>query len=111
MQLRYKKNAVLKKVVYQKQDNGVKVANYFIVGKYIVQINDIQDEVSASIYGADICGMIRMSSIRNDLEKFLKDKVNNSSDNISNYFMEFNNKLYKIISVKEEFIDIKVIES
>lgn len=111
MQLRYKKNITLKKATYQRQDNGSKLAKYENIDSYIVQQQEITDELSATIYGSDINSMLRMTSIKNNLEKFLKEKINNSEDNISNYFIEMDNKLYKVVSAKSEYVDIKVVES
>ena len=55
--------------------------------------------------------MYRISSPQRLLEKYLKPKINDTSDNISLYFIKYNNGLYKINVVRQNWIDIEYIES
>lgn len=112
MQLRYKSKATLKKALLVKQANGVKVESYSVVApfeNYTIFKQELNDEISASIYGADINSMLRISTIKSKLETFLKQKVNNSSDNISKYYIFIGNIKYRIKSVKKNWIDIREI--
>lgn len=107
MQLRYKEKIMLKKSENQKQSNGAYISNYIDLQFYNVQIQELTDEVSASIYGATINKMYRISSPKQMLEKFLKSKLNNSNDNLSQYLILYNELLYKIITVRQEYIDVE----
>ena len=106
MQLRYLKEAILKLSTLEKEANGVKIETYSVIDKYKIQIQELNDDVSASIYGADINSMIRITSIRNELEAYLKTKICNLSDNISKYYIYIDKKQYKIKSVKNQWIDL-----
>lgn len=106
MQLRYKNTIDLKKVEQQKAKNGAKVETYIYVKTFSIQKQELTDEVSASIYGADITSMIRITSIRNELEKYLKEKVGTKPDNISKYYLFQGEKKYKIKSVKLKWVDL-----
>ena len=110
MQLKYLKNVELQKANKVKQANGFKVNVYTKVDDYKAQIQEITDEASISIYGATINKMLRMSSPRRLLEKYLKPKINDKKDNISLYFIKYNNVLYKINAVRENWIDIEYTE-
>ena len=112
MLLRYLKLVVLKKATKIKQSNGTFINSYTNVGDYKVQTQDLtDDEVSASVYGANITKMLRLSSPLNELEKYLLPKVNNKLDNISQYYIFFDNRCYKIISVSNNRIDIELVNS
>ena len=106
MQLRYLEEVVLKKATKTKQDNGSYVNTYTEILNYKVQIEELTDAISASIYGATINKMYRISSQLKALETYLKPKINSSDDNLSLYFIEYNNGLYKITSVRNSWIDI-----
>lgn len=110
MQLRYLKNVKLYKAIKVKQANGVKVNSYTKIDDYKAQLQEITDEASISIYGATVNKMYRLSSPRKVLEQYLKPKINDNQDNISLYFVEYNNVLYKINAVRENWIDIEYIE-
>ena len=110
MQLRYLENVELYKAIKIKQPNGVKVNSYTKIGDYKVQKQEITDEASVSIYGATINKMYRISSPRKVLETYLKPKINDRQDNISLYFIKYNNVLYKINAVRENWIDIEYTE-
>ena len=107
MQLSRLKPAVLKVGTKTKQANGSYIEEYTDVANYKIILQELTDEVSASIYGADLNKTYRVSSPRQVLEKYLQDKLNNTSDNISKYFLFINNKQYKILSVKEHWVDIE----
>ena len=110
MQLRYLKNVELYKAEKVKQPNGVKINVYTKIDDYKAQFQEITDEASISIYGATVNKMYRISSPRLVLEKYLKPKINDKSDNISLYFIKYNNVLYKINAVRQNWIDIEYTE-
>lgn len=110
MQLRYLENVELYKANKVKQANGVKINVYTKIDDYKVQKQEITDEASISIYGATINKMYRISSPRKVLETYLKPKINDRQDNVSLYFIKYNNVLYKINAVRENWIDIEYIE-
>ena len=105
--LRKLKEIQLKKSVYKKQSNGVKVIDsYEFIKDFKVCFHDISDEISISAYGAEINSIKRLSSIRNELEFFLLPKMDSVEDNISKYVISYNDKNYKIKVVKPHYIDI-----
>lgn len=107
MQLRYLENVILKKATKTTQSNGIKTNTYEEIKSYKIQKQDIEDEISATIYGADINEMIRISSIRYELEQFLETKNNNTNDNVSKYYIFYKGFIYKIVSVKSHWIDMR----
>lgn len=107
-QLRYLEEIELGKDTLIKQSNGVKTATYQKVGDYLVQFQELTDEVSASVYGADVNRMYRISSPQSVLEQFLFSKVNNTSDNISLYVIVYNGARYKVRVVRKNWIDIEL---
>ncbi|MBR4486116.1 hypothetical protein IKS57_01935 [bacterium] len=112
MLLRYLKEVTLKKATKVKQLNGSYKNIYNDIDTYKVQTQDLTDDVvSATIYGANINKILRLSSPLNKLEQYLLPKVDNKQDNISSYYIEFNNKLYKINSVAIDKIDIELVNS
>lgn len=112
MLLRYLKSVVLKKATKVKQSNGTFINSYTNVGNYKVQMQNLtDDEISATIYGAKITKMFRLSTPLGDLEEYLLPKVDNKQDNISDYYVEYNDKTYKIVSVSEDKIDIELVNS
>lgn len=96
MQLRYLQTVSLKRANKEKQSNGVYVDTYDLVKDYRVQLEDLSDEVSASIYGANLYKVKRLKSPNKVLEKYLSTKLNNEVDNISKYFLFIDNVIYKI---------------
>lgn len=106
-QLRYLTTADLYKVTYTKQANGQEVETYTKQSTYNVQVEQLRDSVSASLYGARIINMLRMSSVRNDLEKTLENYMIENNDNISMYRIEYGGVKYKINSVGKAFIEIE----
>ena len=107
-QLRYLKTIELDKGTTTTQSNGARITAYVKVGDYRIQTQELTDEISASIYGADIDRMYRISSPRYILENYLAGKNNNSDDNVSLYTIVFNRNRYKIRAVKEHWIDIEL---
>ena len=108
-QLRYLQNITLLKQTLTKQENGVKTATFEEVGSFEIQLQEMTDEISANVYGADVNRMYRISSPHYVLEAFLFEKVNNTSDNISLYFVALNGAKYKIRVVRKHWIDIELL--
>lgn len=108
-QLRYLQDIELLKQTLTKQSNGVKIAAYEKVGEYLIQLQELTDEISANVYGADVNRMYRISSPRYVLEAFLKDKVNSTEDNVSLYFVALNGSKYKIRVVRKHWVDIELL--
>lgn len=77
------------------------------VGSYKVIVQELNDKVSANVYGANINKMLRIGSVNRILEILLKQKMNNSSDNISKYQISYRSTRYKIVDVKTKYIDIE----
>lgn len=109
MLLRYLKRVELKKASKEKQSNGTYIETYTPIKKYSVQEQELDDQISASIYGASIINMLRIKSPLNDLEDYLKKKINNTDDNISQYFIFIDNKRYKVLSVTKRGIDLELV--
>lgn len=107
MQLRYLESVVLKKATKVKQNNGSYVNTYEVINNYNVRVEEITDEASITIYGTAVNKMYRLSSPRQELESYLKTKLNDSSDNISKYYISYNNGLYKISTVRKNWVDIE----
>lgn len=105
--LRYLIDSELSVSVSEKQPNGVYIKSLKNLGNYKVQKQNLTDEISASIYGADINKMLKISTPLGNLEKLLLDKVDNEEDNISLYFITINNTRYKIKSVTDDSITIE----
>lgn len=98
----------LKKQNLKKQSNGMKIVDsYSLVKPFEVCFQDVSDNVSISAYGAEINSIKRISSIRNELELFLLPKMDSVEDNISKYVIFYNDKIYKIKTVKHHYIDIQ----
>ena len=104
-QLRYLIKAELDITVRTKQPNGAVIETYSKVGDYIIQPQEIDDQVSASIYGADVNRMMRVSSPRYVLESFLASKMNVSTDNVSLYSLIIKGRRYRVKAVREHWID------
>lgn len=105
--IRYLKEVELVKSVNEKQPNGSYVKTFSLVKKYNVQINNLEDEISATIYGANINKMLSVSDALGNLFSYLAPKVDNKEDNISLYYIKIDNVKYKIVSVKENRIVIE----
>lgn len=109
MLLRRLKTITLKKSITAKQPNGSRVEEYETIQDYKIQKQGLDDEISASIYGASIVNMLRIKSPLSDLEKFLKAKLNNTTDNISKYFIFIDDDKYRIKSVNNKGVDIELV--
>lgn len=96
MQLRYLQSVSLKKANKVKESNGVYVDTYDLVKDYRVQLEDLSDEISVSIYGANLYKVKKVRSPKKTLEKYLSTKLNNEVDNISKYFLFIDDVIYKI---------------
>lgn len=107
MQLSRLVKVVLKSSIKEKQNNGSYITSYNEIESYKVQKQDLNDEISISVYGANVINMLRLSSPKRDLEKFLLTKVNETNDNISKYFIFIEETAYKIKSVKSKWIDVE----
>lgn len=105
--VRYLKKVELMKAKKQKQPNGAMVNVYETIQTYRVQVRDLNDEVSATIYGANINKMKRVSTALSDLETFLISKLDNKEDNISLYYLKIDGTVYGIKSVQESGINIE----
>jgi hypothetical protein len=109
MQLRYLKSVDLKKATKIKQPNGTYIDTLTLVSSYSIQTQELNDDVSVSVYGADLFKITRIKSVNRELEVYLKSKLNNDSDNISKYFIIIDEYQHKIKSVRENWIDIELI--
>lgn len=109
MLLRRLINVTLKKAVIVKQENGSRLEEYEIIDDYEVSKENLDDQVSASIYGASIIKMLRIKSPLSKLENYLETKLNNTTDNISKYYIFIGNNKYKIKSVRNKGIDIELV--
>lgn len=107
--VRYLENVKLLKTEKVKQNNGTYINDYTEIDNYKVQAQRLSDEISATIYGANINKMYKITSPLKDLENFLVSKVNNKQDNISLYFIEYKNSKYKVVSATEEMIEIELL--
>lgn len=107
MLIRYLKPITLKRIIPTKQKNGTYIDDYEEIGKYNVSMQELQSEVDAQIYGADINKMLRLKSPNYELENFLYSKLNNTDDNISKYIIFDNNSKYKIKAVSLFKVDVE----
>lgn len=105
MQLRYLITVSLYKLIKTKRPNGTEKIDYLHEGDYSVHAQEISDDVSASIYGADLNQMTRIRSINGELEKELKPKMTNESDNISKYIIVVDDVAHSIKAVKS-YVDM-----
>ena len=109
MQLRYLKSVDLKKATREKQPNGTYIETLTLINSYSIQKQELNDDVSVSIYGADINKIARIKSVKGELEAYLKPKVKNDNDNVSKYYFIMDDTQYKIRSVRENWLDIEAI--
>lgn len=108
MQLKRLKEITLLKITNrEKQANGTYIDIYSVVNNYKIEKQELNDEISASEYGANINNMLKIASPLKDLEKLLYSKVNNKEDNISKYKINLGGIDYKIKAVKMSGIDIE----
>ena len=105
--LRYLIEVSLLKSENEKQSNGVYIKTFNEIDKYKVVKENLKDQISATIYGANIDKMLRLSTPLGDLEKYLLPKVDNKEDNISLYFIQIGETKYKVKSVTESDITVE----
>lgn len=105
--VRYLEEVELVKSTNVKQPNGTYIKGFSHIDNYKIQRKRLDDEVSATIYGANITKMWEISTALGDLEQYLIPKVDNKEDNISLYFIVLENTRYKINSVKNNAITIE----
>lgn len=99
--------ATLKKADKTKTNTGNLVHDkYTKIADYKIQVQTLQDEVSSNIYGSDVNKMLRIASPLHDLEAYLLPKVDNKIDNISTYYIFYKNTQYRIVAVRDYYIDI-----
>lgn len=109
MLVRRLETITLKKGTKTKQANGSYLETYEKIKDYQIQKQELDDEISASIYGANIVNMLRIKSPLKDLETFLKTKLNNKADNISQYYIFINDAKYRIKSVNSKGVTIELV--
>jgi len=101
------KKATLKKATKEKTSTGSLInTSYKKIDDYKIQEQTLQDEVSSNMYGSDVNKMIRVASPLHKLEKYLLPKVDNKEDNISLYYIFYNDVQYKIVAVRDYYIDL-----
>lgn len=108
MQLRYLVDCALIHNTKVKQPNGSYTLNVNIIGVYKVQIQKLTDSISATIYGADINRMYRFSSPLKELEKAIANKFNFNEDNVTNYSIKHEDKIYKIVAINDNWVDARL---
>ena len=109
MLLRYLEDATLLKITKAKQSNGTYLKYETEVKKYKVQAQELTDEVSVSMYGANIFKMLRIRSVDFKLEEYLYEKTNNKADNVSMYELKLGQYQYRIKAVNKKGIDLELI--
>ena len=110
MLLRYLKTATVKKATRIKPPNGTYTETIKKVQDFRVQEMELDDEISASIYGANVNKMLRIKSPRGVIESYLKTKVNNKEDNIIYYYVFIDANKYKVISVNSKGVDLELVQ-
>lgn len=108
MQLRYLADCALLHDTKVKQPNGSYTLTLEVVGLYKAQIQKLTDSISATIYGADINRMYRFSSPLKELEKAIANKFNFNEDNITNYSIKHEDKIYKIVAINDNWVDARL---
>ena len=99
--------ATLKKATKEKTSSGSLInASYTKIDDYRIQEQTLQDEVSSTIYGSDVNKMLRVASPLQRLERYLLPKVDNKDDNISLYYLFYKDVQYKIVAVRDYYLDI-----
>ena len=109
IQLRYLEECEIDRATREIQSNGAIVNTYAGVDSYLVQKQELTDETSASVYGAKVNRMLRLSSPKHSMEKYLSRLMNSSSDNISKYSVLLDGKRYQIVSVRQNWVDVELL--
>ncbi len=110
-QLRRLSEVTLQKSIKAKQPNGTTLQTYEDIAIFKVIEQEITDKVFSSIYGANISKMLRLASPHEELECFLREKSNDTPDNISLYFILIGAKRYKVVSAYKNWVDIEFYET
>ena len=98
----------LKKATKEKTTTGNLInTNYEKINDYKIQEQVLQDEITSTMYGADVNKMLRIASPLHKLEKYLLPKVDNKEDNVSDYYIFYKDIQYKIVAVRDYYIDMK----
>ena len=98
----------LKKATKEKTSTGNLIdTGYTIISDYRIQEQILQDEITSTMYGADVNKMLRIASPLHKLENYLLPKVDNIEDNVSDYYIFYNDVQYKIIAVRSYYIDLR----
>ena len=101
-------NCELKKAIKEKTATGsLVVSDYELIDNYRVQKDTLQDIITTTMYGSDVNKMLRIASPLHDLEAYLLPKVDNKEDNISMYYIYIDDVQYKVVAVREYYVDIK----
>ena len=82
-QLRYLKPAYLYKTNKEIQSNGAIKETFDFISLYYVGKEELTDNVSASVYGARMNRILRLTSPRHTLEGFLLSKIDPIQDNVT----------------------------
>lgn len=99
--------ATLKKATKTRTNTGNLVnTEYEKIDDFRIQEQVLQDEITSTMYGADVNKMLRIASPLHRLERYLLPKVDNIEDNISNYYLFYKDVQYKIVAVRDYYIDI-----
>lgn len=109
MLVRNLEEVTLKKATKTKQSNGSYLETFEKIKDYDIQRQELDDEISASIYGANIINMLRIKSPLKDLENYLNTKLNNKTDNISQYYIFIDDAKYRIKSVNSKGVVIELV--
>ncbi len=109
IQLRHLEKCSLMMLSSEKQSNGTMKTVSRLVDVYKVQKQEVMDEVSSNVYGANMIKTYRLISPYHKLENYLIDRTGCEQDNISKYQIEMNSHKYKIVAVKKNWIDVELI--
>lgn len=110
MQLKRLVECSLNLKIREKQPNGTyKETGRTLIDNYKVEKEELVDQVSATIYGANVNKTYRLHSNLRKLENYLLEKVNHDEDNVSKYFITIGNDNFKIVAVKKKWIDVELI--
>lgn len=101
------KNIDLYKITQTQSSDGDFIKTSSLVNSYKAAIEELRDEISATVYGSDINKMVRFSSVKHELEDYLYSKLNNTSDNISKYEIRYGQNKYNISNLTHKYIDGK----
>ena len=90
-----------------KQLTRLESIKLYRIGKETLPDGDVQEtETQIGTYKV-VNKILRISSVNKILEILLKEKLNNTSDNISKYRISYGTSKYKVKDVKSRYIDIE----